>query len=135
MLMPIPDKQVMLDEVDGLERIAPTDREAILTAGFVAFLQGTPLDPEASAQSLLTAATQIQCLSSPEVEGIMIRKILAILALLDAMLGSGGGILMGEGPPDGVVMGSRNAYIDTQTPGFWFQPSLTDSNTGWIQLS
>lgn len=132
--MAIPDKQVMLDEVDGLARLAPTDREAILAAALVAFVQGTPLDPEASAQSLLTSATQIQCLSSPEVEGLIIRKILQLLALLDAFMDSTSGILMGEEPPEGLVTASRNIYIQTSNNGIWYQPSPTDSDTGWIQI-
>lgn len=129
--MAIPDKQTLQNEEQGLAKLAPTDREAILTSVFIAFLNGAPLDPDTPAQELVTFANQLQCLSSPVVEAIMIRKIMAILFLLDGFLGS---ILFGNGSPEEVVEGARAIYVDMQTPAMYFQPSTTPTDTGWVAL-
>lgn len=78
----LPDKQLLLDEVDGLSEIPDSTLESIATAGLIEFLQGTPLNPSLPKQPLVTAANPLQCLKRQEVLALLVRKLLDVLEQL-----------------------------------------------------
>lgn len=131
----LPDKQILLDDVNGLARVADSDLEAILLAGLIEFLEATPLDADAEVQVLIDAAHEAQCLARQEVLALIVRKILEILEILGGLTAAPA-IIFGNGYPEGVQMATGYAlYRDLQNGGLWSHDTLAISNTGWVPIS
>ena len=90
--MALPDKQVLFNEIDGLEKIPDHTLLNIATAGMIELLQGSPLNPSLPRQALVTASDPLQCLNQQEVWALLVRKLLDILELIFAGGVSFGGI-------------------------------------------
>ena len=134
--MALPDKQVLLDQVLGLSRVADSDLEAILMTALEQFLQGAPLDPDAPVQELITASNQAQCLARQEVLALIVRKIMQLLEIV-AELSAQPQIIFGSGVinPNGVVMATGYAiYRDTAYNSLWSHDTNVASNTDWTPL-
>lgn len=130
--MALPDKQILLNEAGGLDRLPDSDNQAILTAGLVLANLGAPLDSDAPVQDLITIATPLQCLAPKEVEGLAIRQILELLQKLVALIDNPIIIYGTEVNPNGLVEATGYAlFRSTSTGNLWSHDTTETSNTGW----
>lgn len=83
--------QALVDDLNNLQRVADSQLAGILTAGVIATLQGSPLNPDASVQALLDYARFVNCLPPQEILALLVRKLLELLELLT----TSGGISVG----------------------------------------
>lgn len=132
--MTLPDKQTLLNEVDGMERLPPSDLESILTGALYDFLIGQPWSSTSDVQTYITQANQMQCLTRADVQGLLVRKFIALLQVIEAGV-AGPQLHFGNGDPEGIVQATGYAlYRDVAGNGLWAHDVDENGNTGWVRI-
>lgn len=77
--MPLPDRQILIDQADAFRHLPADTIQVILAAALTEFNQGSPLDPAASEAQMMALIGNLACLRPADVQRVFARQFLQFL--------------------------------------------------------